>query len=93
MTARVRLVHSAALILAGTCLTAGCAASDRQRPIETSRIATSVLAPPCCAAAPSRIECALTHRDELLNGVSRCCRPRHQRRDAELDDASHNRER
>ena len=41
MTARVRLVHSAALILAGTCLTAGCAASDRQRPIETSRIATS----------------------------------------------------
>ena len=41
MTARVRLVRSATLALAGTVLIAGCAASERQRPIQTSRVATS----------------------------------------------------
>lgn len=41
MIARVRLVRSATLALAGTVLIAGCAASERQRPIQTSRVATS----------------------------------------------------
>jgi hypothetical protein len=35
------LVHSAALVLAGSLLLGGCAASERQRPLQTSPIATS----------------------------------------------------
>jgi hypothetical protein len=41
MTARVGLLRPAALALAGTALIAGCAASERQRPLQTSPIATS----------------------------------------------------
>ena len=41
MTARVRLGRSLVLALAGTVLMGGCAASERQRPLQTSRVATS----------------------------------------------------
>ena len=41
MTARVGLVRPGALALAATVLIAGCAASERQRPLQTSPIATS----------------------------------------------------
>jgi hypothetical protein len=40
MNPRVRLVHFASLVFAGAVL-AGCAASERQRPIQTSRIPES----------------------------------------------------
>ena len=41
MIARVRLVRLALLVLACTAVIAGCAASERQRPIQTSRVATT----------------------------------------------------
>jgi len=41
MTARVGLLRPAILALAGTALIAGCAASERQRPLQTSPVATS----------------------------------------------------
>ncbi len=41
MRSRSRLVLPVVLLLAGGSITAGCAASERQRPIPTSRIATA----------------------------------------------------